>query len=326
MRMSPAGRKVLADREGRRLKAYRDSVGVWTIGIGHTSAAGPPRVTPGLTITEAECEAIFARDIVRYEDAVNRAVKAPLAQHEFDALVSLCYNIGTAGLARSTVVRRLNAGDRIGAADAFLMWNKPAEILGRRRGERAQFLGQGYAARLGTEERPKTPPALTPERLLAPKPVSRLAAAIASWWRRIFAPQPRPITPLFTENANMLNPTLPLAIFDLIRRAVENAAERPEVDIPAEQKETVAAQVVREARKLPEMQDLEQAAAPKSKWQSKGMIGALVAGFAGIAGAFGFVLAPEEVDAIVGLIANSIVVAGAVMAWIGRKNATQPIA
>ena len=55
------------------------------------------------------------------------------------------------------------------------------------------------------------------------------------------------------------------------------------------------------------------------------MIGALVAGLAGIAGAFGFVLAPEEVDAIVGLITNVIVVIGAVMAWIGRKNATQPI-
>ena len=124
----------------------------------------------------------------------------------------------------------------------------------------------------------------------------------------------------------MLNPTLPLAVFDLIRRAVEQAAERPEVDIPAEQKEVVATQVVREARKLPEVQELEQATAPKSRWQSRGMIGALVAGVAGVAGAFGFVLAPEEVDAIIGLISNGIVVVGAIMAWIGRKNATQPIA
>jgi hypothetical protein len=56
------------------------------------------------------------------------------------------------------------------------------------------------------------------------------------------------------------------------------------------------------------------------------MIGALVAGLAGVAGAFGFALAPEEIDAIVGLVSNGIVVAGAVMAWIGRKNATRPIA
>ena len=107
---------------------------------------------------------------------------------------------------------------------------------------------------------------------------------------------------------------------------MQKAAERPEVDIPPDRKEIVAQQVVREARKLPEIQELEEASAPKSPWRSRGMIGALVAGLAGVAGAFGFVLAPEEVDAVVGLISNSIVVVGAVMAWIGRKNATQPIA
>ena len=321
MKTSPAGRKVLAEREGRRLKAYRDSVGVWTIGIGHTAAAGPPEVTPGLTITEAECDAIFARDLVSYESAVNRVVKVPLEQHEFDALVSFCYNIGPAGLARSSVVRRLNAGDRRGAGNAFLMWNKPAEILGRRSGERAQFLGQGYAARLRPDEKPKAPPTPARQPALEPQPVP--PTATVSWWRRLLAA--KPIAALTTENPDMINPMLPMVVFDLIKRAVEKAAERPEVDIPVEQKELVAAQVVREARKLPEVQELEQALAPKSKWQSKGMIGALVAGIAGVAGAFGFALAPEEIDAIVGLISNGIVVAGALMAWIGRKNATRPI-
>ncbi len=289
MKMSAAGRKVLADREGRRLKAYKDSVGVWTIGIGHTSAAGPPEVTPGLTITDAECDAIFARDLASYESAVDKAVVVPVEQHEFDALVSLCYNIGEAGLARSTVVRRLNAGDRRGAADAFLLWNKPAAILGRRRAERAQFRGDGYAARL-----------------LAP-------------WTKAF-------THSHKETIPMLNPTIPLVISDLIRRAVERAADRPDVDIPQSQKEIVAAEVVREAQRLPELRAIEEAATRKSKWRSKGMIGALVSGLAAIAGAFGFVLAPEEVDAVVGLVSNAIVVAGAVMAWIGRKNATQPVA
>jgi lysozyme len=120
MNTSPAGRKVLVQREGRRLKAYRDSVDVWTIGVGHTSAAGPPKVVPGLTITEAECDAIFSRDLAAFAASVEAAVKVPLAQHEFDALVSFCYNIGQAGFARSTVVRRLNAGDRRGAADAHV--------------------------------------------------------------------------------------------------------------------------------------------------------------------------------------------------------------
>ncbi len=112
----------------------------------------------------------------------------------------------------------------------------------------------------------------------------------------------------------------------LIRRALERAAERPDVDIPAGQKEIIATEVVREAQNLPELREIEQAATPKSRWQSKGMIGALVSGLAGVAGAFGFVVAPEEVDAVIGLISNAIVVAGAVMAWVGRKNATQPVA
>ena len=124
----------------------------------------------------------------------------------------------------------------------------------------------------------------------------------------------------------MVPAAIPSIIFDVISKAVQAAAERPEVDIPENRKDIIAAQIVREARKLPEVQNIEQTAAPKSKWQSRGMIGALVAGLAGVAGAFGFALAPEEIDAIVGLIANGIVVVGAVTAWIGRKNATQPIA
>jgi hypothetical protein len=127
------------------------------------------------------------------------------------------------------------------------------------------------------------------------------------------------------ETTRMINPNL-LVVFDLIRHAVEKAAERADVAIPAEHKAEVAAEVVREAQDLPEARALERAATPKPKWQSRGMIGALVSGLAGIAGAFGFVLAPEEVDALVGLVANAVVVVGAVMAWIGRKNAARPVA
>lgn len=118
----------------------------------------------------------------------------------------------------------------------------------------------------------------------------------------------------------MLNPALPLAVFDLIRRAVERAADRPEVDIPAGRKEIVASQVVRETRKLPEVQALEEATSPNSRWRSRGMIGALVAGSAAIAGAFGFVLAPEEIDAIVGLISNGM--SSRVRSWPGSGART----
>lgn len=139
-KMSPLGLAALIGREGRRLTAYRDSVGIWTIGIGHTAAAGAPVPKAGMTISATECDAIFARDIVQYEQAVRRAVTVPLADHQFDALVSICFNIGTTGTANSTFVRRINARDTPAAVqNAILMWNKPKEIISRRTAEADQF-------------------------------------------------------------------------------------------------------------------------------------------------------------------------------------------
>lgn len=139
MKVSEKGIKLLSAREGRRLKAYKDSVGIWTIGVGHTTAAGPPTVTPGLTITSQECDEILSRDIVKFEDVINKAVKVPLSQNEFDALISITFNVGPK-FGTSTAIKRLNAGDRKGAAEAIMMWNKPPEIIGRRQGEKKQFL------------------------------------------------------------------------------------------------------------------------------------------------------------------------------------------
>lgn len=139
MKTSPEGRKRLMAREGVRLDAYRDTKGIWTIGVGHTSAAGPPEVRSGLSITQAECDEIFSRDLEKYEDAVNRAIKPALAQNQFDACVSLCYNIGPSAFNHSSVVRFINSGEMEAAANAFLMWNKPPEIVGRRKTEVAQF-------------------------------------------------------------------------------------------------------------------------------------------------------------------------------------------
>ena len=147
MNLSAIGEACLIAREGRRLRAYRDSVGVWTVGIGHTGAAGPPQVAPGLAITAAECDAIFQRDVAAYVAAVRSGLTAPVEPHAFDALVSLCYNIGPSAFAGSTALRRINAGDAAGAADAMLMWAKPAAILGRRRAE-AEQLVTPYAAAL----------------------------------------------------------------------------------------------------------------------------------------------------------------------------------
>lgn len=139
MDLSAIGRAVLVAREGRHLDAYRDSVGIWTIGIGHTSAAGPPVVRPGLRLTAAECDALFARDVGRFVRTVAAAAPDDLPDHAFDALVSLCFNIGEGAFRRSTVMRRMKAGDRAGAAEAILMWNRPPALIPRRRAEYDQF-------------------------------------------------------------------------------------------------------------------------------------------------------------------------------------------
>lgn len=142
MRMSDKGMIALIRREALVLKAYKDSVGVWTIGVGHTAAAGAPRPVAGMVLPVEEAVALFRRDLVKYENEVRRAVKVPVAQHEFDALVSFHYNTGAIG--RAAVTRKLNAGDRAGAAAAFMSWVKPVEITDRRNEERVQFLTGAY--------------------------------------------------------------------------------------------------------------------------------------------------------------------------------------
>lgn len=145
MRMSADGRAKLMQREGVRTKAYRDSVGVWTIGVGHTAAAGPPHPVAGMEISRAEVDRLLSRDLGQYENAVNSAVRVPLTQGQFDALVSFCFNIGIGGFKGSTVVKLLNKRDYRGAADAFMKWVKPPEIRGRRESERQQFVRATYA-------------------------------------------------------------------------------------------------------------------------------------------------------------------------------------
>ena len=140
MKTSPQGRAAIMQREGCRLRAYRDSVGIWTIGVGHTGRATPPKVRPGMTITHVQADAFLEADLAPMEAAVNHAVKVPLTQSQFDACVSLAFNIGAGGFIGSTVVHKLNQHDFPAAADAFLMWERPPELASRRQSERKQFL------------------------------------------------------------------------------------------------------------------------------------------------------------------------------------------
>ncbi|MCJ2132439.1 lysozyme [Methylobacterium sp. E-045] len=133
--MTPLGLAALKSREGVRLKAYLDSVGVPTIGYGHIKG-----VKLGQVITQAQADAFFLEDLASHALPILSAIKVPVADHERDALISIAFNIGVGGFTGSTFLRRLNAGDRKGCAEAIMMWQKPAAIISRREAERDQFL------------------------------------------------------------------------------------------------------------------------------------------------------------------------------------------
>ncbi|MGR2662499.1 lysozyme [Chromobacterium haemolyticum] len=143
MKTSAKGITLIQKSEGLRLKAYQDSVGVWTIGYGHTG----PDVTPGLVITQAQADALLARDLEQFEAGVARLVKVPLNQNQFDTLVCFSFNLGLGALQGSTLLRLLNAGDYAGAAAQFPRWNKAGGkvlpgLTRRRVAEQALFLGK----------------------------------------------------------------------------------------------------------------------------------------------------------------------------------------
>ena len=144
MHMTDRGILALIRHEGIVPGPYLDVKNVWTFGIGHTAAAGPPdpaRMPRGmpadLDAGIREAFRIFRADLAAYEAEVRRAVKVSLEPHEFDALVSFHYNTGA--IARATLTKALNAGNRVAAADAFLNWRRPASIIPRREAERDLF-------------------------------------------------------------------------------------------------------------------------------------------------------------------------------------------
>jgi lysozyme len=127
------------EEEGKRNKAYKDSKGLWTIGVGHLIKPDEQHLITA-TLTDEEVEELLRNDLKWCSEAVEGAVRVPLQQAQFDALYSLCFNIGGTAFKNSTVVKRLNANDYQGAADAILMWNKPPELTKRRKRERELFL------------------------------------------------------------------------------------------------------------------------------------------------------------------------------------------
>lgn len=120
---SERGRDFIKSFEGLSLSAYPDpgtGGDPWTIGFGTTKG-----VKPGMKISQAEADELFLEDVEEFENGVNKLVgSAPTSQGEFDAMVSLSYNIGLSNFAKSTVLKRHRLGNRLGASRAFVLWNR----------------------------------------------------------------------------------------------------------------------------------------------------------------------------------------------------------
>lgn len=144
MKTSERGLAEIAAHEGIVTSRYKDSVGVWTIGVGHTKNAGAPdpmKIKGELSLDDIM--EIFARDIKRFEKRVSSAFTRRLNQAQFDAAVSFDFNTG--GIHRASWVKNFNAGDDQSAWHSFMKWRKPSEIIQRRNAERQLFFNGKYS-------------------------------------------------------------------------------------------------------------------------------------------------------------------------------------
>ena len=146
MIISTAGVDLLTHFEGLRLEAYQDSVGVWTIGYGHTKG-----VTPSMKITESQAGNLLKTELIEYQNYINSMVKVGLSQCEYDALVCWVYNLGPTNLSNSTLLTLLNQGVKLQIPKQIRRWNKAGGkvlkgLVRRREAEALMFAGKDWRA------------------------------------------------------------------------------------------------------------------------------------------------------------------------------------
>jgi lysozyme len=144
---SDAGIALTKGFEGLRLTAYEDSTGIWTVGYGHTG----PAILAGMTISEADAEALLRADLTDAVGCVNRAVTAEILQNQFDEMVDFCFNAGRGNFLQSTLLRKVNLGDFAGAAVQFGLWVHAGGdvipgLVRRRKAEATLFLSSSAAS------------------------------------------------------------------------------------------------------------------------------------------------------------------------------------
>lgn len=164
MKINHATVDLVKEFEGFRAKAYKCPAGVWTIGYG-TTAAADVGITPaaGIVISQTEAEKYLHTALAKFSDQIAPAIKAPINENQFGAFLSLAYNIGPSAFKKSSALRYFNAGDKVKAANAILLWNKADKkvsngLVRRRAAERALFLTPvGATAQIDTHEGRITP-------------------------------------------------------------------------------------------------------------------------------------------------------------------------
>ena len=137
--------QFIEPHEGRRLRTYVDPVGVNTVCVGHTIAA-----IPGAAYTELECDLLLLSDLIPVVIGVSKLAQVALTDEQWVACASLAFNIGMGAFAKSTLIRKLNAGDIDGAAGEFERWRLAGGqvlpgLVVRRAREARLFLGTAPA-------------------------------------------------------------------------------------------------------------------------------------------------------------------------------------
>lgn len=152
MEITKDGVELIKRFEGLRKTAYRCPSGVWTIGYGHTAAAGPPVVAGGMEIAAEQAEAILARDLAGFAAGVKQALTAEVSDAQFSALVSFAYNVGLGQFRGSSVLKAVNAGDMAAVPRRLLLWNRAGGQvlpgLTRRRAAEAELFLSGASSRM----------------------------------------------------------------------------------------------------------------------------------------------------------------------------------
>jgi GH24 family phage-related lysozyme (muramidase) len=195
VKVNEQGLALIRKFEGLRTGAYRDAAGVWTIGYGHTSCAGPPRVGRGMKITRTEAASILARDVAGFAEGVASHVRVPLSDGQFSALVSFAYNVGLENFRKSSVLRAVNDGDCSAVPRRLSLWVKAGGkvlpgLINRRAAEGALFM-RGTSPAVTADAKRQRSPRREPIEPVQGRAMHRssinLAAVLSADRRRVFA-------------------------------------------------------------------------------------------------------------------------------------------